>query len=74
MILVGPKGVEISYTLRFEFKATNNQAEYEAFITGLKLALVVHADKVKIQIDSQLVANYLNENFQARDEKIKAYL
>lgn len=33
-----PEGVEISYALKFEFKATNNQTEYKAFITGLKLA------------------------------------
>ncbi|KAH9698780.1 protein kinase domain-containing protein [Citrus sinensis] len=32
------EGVEVSYAVKFEFQLTNNQAEYEAFITGLGLA------------------------------------
>lgn len=63
VILESPKGEEISYALRFEFKATNNRAEYEAFIVGLKLALAIQPNKVRIQTDSQLVANHLNERF-----------
>lgn len=63
MILESPKGEEISYALRFEFKATNNQAEYEAFIVGLKLALAIQQNRVRIQTDSQLMANHLNERF-----------
>ena len=38
VILVSPEGEKISCTIKLEFKATNNQAKYEAFITELKLA------------------------------------
>lgn len=37
VILISPEGEEVSYAIKFEFKATNNQAEYVAFIAGLKL-------------------------------------
>lgn len=40
VVMHKPEGVEISYALKFEFKVTNNQTEYKAFIIGLKL---VHA-------------------------------
>ena len=37
--LEGPDGVLIDQSLRFEFKASNNQAEYEALLGGMRLHL-----------------------------------
>ena len=70
----GPEGEQISYAVKFEFAATNNQAEYEALIAGLELAKAVKADRVKIITDSQLVANHVSERFQPREEKMEQYL
>ncbi|XP_024042632.1 uncharacterized protein LOC112099511 [Citrus clementina] len=74
IVLEGPEGEEISYAVRLEFTATNNQAEYEALIAGLELAKAVKADRVKIRTDSQLVANHVSERFQPREEKMEQYL
>ncbi|GJR30381.1 reverse transcriptase domain-containing protein [Tanacetum coccineum] len=38
VILTNPEGVEFTYALRFQFEATNNEAEYEALIAGLRIA------------------------------------
>nr|GEW54138.1 reverse transcriptase domain-containing protein [Tanacetum cinerariifolium] len=38
LILTNPKEVEFTYALRFRFDATNNKAEYEALIVGLRIA------------------------------------
>ena len=38
IILVSPDGVKLSCAVRFKFKVTNNQAEYEALLSGLRLA------------------------------------
>ncbi|GJY14948.1 reverse transcriptase domain-containing protein [Tanacetum coccineum] len=37
LILTNPEGMEFTYALRFRFDATNNEAEYEALITGLRI-------------------------------------
>ena len=74
IVLEGPEGEEISYAVRLEFAATNNQTEYEALITGLELVKAVKADRVKIRTDSQLVANHVSERFQLRDGKMEQYL
>nr|GEV47853.1 reverse transcriptase domain-containing protein [Tanacetum cinerariifolium] len=37
LILTNPEGMEFTYALRFRFKSTNNKAEYEALITGLRI-------------------------------------
>ncbi|GJU07690.1 reverse transcriptase domain-containing protein [Tanacetum coccineum] len=38
LILTNPEGMELTYALRFRFKATNNEAEYKALIAGLRIA------------------------------------
>ena len=40
-------------------------------IAGLELAKAVRADRVKIRIDSLLVANHVSERFQPREEKME---
>ena len=41
--------------LRFGFKASNNEAEYEALIVGLELAKEIKVESLEIFSDSQLV-------------------
>nr|GEX12571.1 reverse transcriptase domain-containing protein [Tanacetum cinerariifolium] len=38
LILTNPDGIEFTYALRFQFAASNNEAEYEALIVGLRIA------------------------------------
>ncbi|GJW61309.1 reverse transcriptase domain-containing protein [Tanacetum coccineum] len=38
LMLIDPEGKEYTYALRFEFKTTNNEAEYEALLAGLRIA------------------------------------
>ncbi|GJX60396.1 reverse transcriptase domain-containing protein [Tanacetum coccineum] len=38
LILTNPEGVEFTYAMRFRFEATNNEAEYKALLTGLRIA------------------------------------
>ncbi|XP_057452608.1 uncharacterized protein LOC130744439 [Lotus japonicus] len=60
--------------LRFQFKASNNQAEYEALIAGLKLAIEVQIDNLLVRTDSLLVANQVNEVFQVKEPALVKYL
>jgi len=74
VIIRSPGGVEVSYAVKFKFQVTNNQVEYEAFITGLGLAHALRAERVEIRADSQLVCNQLSNQFQVREEKLGLYL
>ncbi|KAL5567702.1 hypothetical protein UlMin_024277 [Ulmus minor] len=74
IILVSPDGVKLSCAVRFKFKATNNQAEYEALLSGLRLAKEVSARHLTIYSDSQLVVSQVNSEFQAKREKMASYL
>ncbi|XP_059638806.1 uncharacterized protein LOC132281085 [Cornus florida] len=56
LIIISPEGENIAYALRFGFKVTNNKAEYEALIAGLKLAKVIGVEQLIPYTDSQLIA------------------
>ncbi|RDX90525.1 hypothetical protein CR513_27596, partial [Mucuna pruriens] len=43
VIFEGPNGILIEQSLHFDFKASNNQAEYEALLAGMRLALEIEA-------------------------------
>nr|KYP72349.1 Retrovirus-related Pol polyprotein from transposon 17.6 [Cajanus cajan] len=50
VILEGPRGITLEQSLRFRFKASNNQAEYKALLAGLRLVEDMGASKVKCNI------------------------
>ena len=61
----------LSYKLTFEF--TNNVAEYESLLLGLHALKDMGAKRVQVMGDSELVINQVNDNYQTRDTKMRAY-
>jgi len=60
--------------LKFMFKASNNEAEYEALIAGVELCYTTGADSVQAFFDSQLVVIQLNCAYEAKDDTKAAYV
>ena len=52
VLLITLEGKELSSSLRLKFRTTNNEAEYEAVIAGLRMALELGAESVDIRSDS----------------------
>nr|KYP74660.1 Retrovirus-related Pol polyprotein from transposon 17.6 [Cajanus cajan] len=46
IILESPSGITLEQSLRFSFKTSNNQAEYEALLAGMRLAAEMGATKI----------------------------
>ncbi|RDX99313.1 Retrovirus-related Pol polyprotein from transposon 17.6, partial [Mucuna pruriens] len=67
IILEGPEGVLIEQSLHFEFRASNNQAEYEALLVGMRLAWELEAKRLTAKSDSKLVTRQVNREYQMRD-------
>jgi len=59
VVLEGPNNVLIEQSLRFCFKTSNNQAEYEDIIAGLNLARDVGARKLLCKTDSKHTVGHL---------------
>ena len=74
IILEGPDRLLIEQALRFAFKASNNQAEYEALIAGMLLAKEMRAKGLLAKSESLLVTGQVTGEYQAKDPQIAAYL
>ena len=66
LILTSPDGINVEYALRFEFQASNNEAEYEAVIVGLNLAHSMEADQLEVCNDSQLVVKQIEDDYEEK--------
>ncbi|RDY12063.1 hypothetical protein CR513_03187, partial [Mucuna pruriens] len=60
-------------SLHFEFKASNNQAEYEALLAGMRLAQELEVKKLTAKSDSKLVTGQVNGEYQTRDPQLVKY-
>ena len=74
IIIITPKGIRLKHSFRLGFKASNNEAEYEAFLAGLRTVLCMGARDVEIYSDSRPVIYQVQGSFKARDSRMKAYL
>jgi ribonuclease HI len=66
IILQNGKSVVIEVSLTLFFPTSNNQAEYEAFLAGLRLAEDVRAKEIKICTDSQIIVSQVLREYQAK--------
>ncbi|GKA50021.1 reverse transcriptase domain-containing protein [Tanacetum coccineum] len=60
--------------MRFRFEATNNEAEYEALIAGLRMAEQMGVKNLQVYVDSRLVANQVNGSYVAKESGMIQYL
>ena len=63
LILVSLEGHRVHCSLRFGFKASNNEVEYEPLIIGLKLAKEMNVESLEIYSDSQLVVCQVTDEY-----------
>ena len=74
LILTYSEGIGIEYALRFGFRTSNNEAEYEAVIAGLNLAHSLEVDQLEVYSDSQLVVRQIEDTYEAKSGRIILYL
>ena len=60
VVLISLEKETLKYAVRLQFPATNNEAEYEALLTGLSLAKALGAKNLIVQADSQLIIEQVN--------------
>ncbi|XP_071719265.1 uncharacterized protein [Rutidosis leptorrhynchoides] len=61
LLLTGPNKEEHTYALRFNFKATNNEAKYEALLAGVRLAKEIGVKKLQVYVDSYQIPRSQNK-------------
>ncbi|PNX90079.1 gag-pol polyprotein, partial [Trifolium pratense] len=74
IILENENGIVIEVSLALSFPTSNNQAEYEVFLAGLRLAEDMQAKERRIYKNSQLVASQVLGEYQAKNDNFSEYL
>jgi ribonuclease HI len=73
LIFISPLGVLMEYMIQLHFPVSNNIAEYEALLNGLKIALEIGVRRLEIQWDSELVVNQVMKEENCVDPKMTEY-
>ncbi|XP_056690034.1 uncharacterized protein [Spinacia oleracea] len=69
-----PEGDSFEYAMRFNFQASNNEAEYEAFLCSIKMCKAAGAKEILALFDSQLIVSQVNGNYETRDPTMIKYM
>ncbi|KAA3481966.1 gag/pol polyprotein [Gossypium australe] len=72
-VLISPKGDYYPFTCKLDFDCTNNMAEYEACIMGLRAAIERKIRVLEVYGDSVLVIYQLKGEWETRDPKLVIY-
>jgi len=73
LLFISPLGVHMRYVIRLHFAASNNVAEYEAPVNGLKIAIELGVRRLDVRVDSQLVIDQVMKASNCHDPKMEAY-
>jgi ribonuclease HI len=66
--------LRICYAVRLEFKCTNNIAEYEVVLLGLRKLKAMGIRRVVLKSDSQVIIGHVDKSSKAKDPKLEKYL
>ncbi|KAK4404384.1 hypothetical protein Sango_0807000 [Sesamum angolense] len=60
----------MEFAIKFDFKASNNKAEYEALALGMKMAQDAGASHLTAYFDSQLIVKQVTGEYEAKDKSM----
>jgi ribonuclease HI len=73
VLLISPQGVQLNYVLQIHYKASNNGAEYEALIHGLRIAVSLGIKRLLAFGDSKVVIEQVNKEWDCVKDTMDAY-
>ena len=74
LVLVSPERITIEKSLRLNFSATNNEAEYKALLMGMMIVQKIRGKAVRVFSDSKLVVGQVRGDLEVRDSRMQEYL
>ncbi|KAL0458116.1 UNVERIFIED_CONTAM: Polyprotein P3 [Sesamum latifolium] len=74
IVITTPQGEDLEFAIKFGFKASNNEAEYEALVIGMRMAHETGARRLLAYSDSQLIVKQVEGAYEAKEENMIQYL
>jgi ribonuclease HI len=73
-VLIAPSKVRTCYAVKLDFSCTNNIAEYEALLLGLRKLKAMGIRRAVLKTDSQVISGHVDKSCKAKDPKLEKYL
>jgi ribonuclease HI len=73
ILVTSTKGKNFKYVMQMHFSASNNAAEYEALLHGLRIATTLGIHRLKVLGGSLLIVNYSNKEWSCLYDKMLLY-
>jgi ribonuclease HI len=73
VLFISPQGDHLKYILQIHYKASNNDAEYEALIHGLHIAVSLGIKQLIAYGDSKVVIDQVNKACDIKKDSMNAY-
>ncbi|XP_074266813.1 uncharacterized protein LOC141590100 [Silene latifolia] len=73
ILLISPTGEHLPVSIKLDFNVTNNAAEYEACLLGLRSTLNLGVERLLLHGDSSLVINQLTGSWKIKSESLAPY-
>ena len=70
LVLISPEKVIIEKSLRLDFSAMNNVAEYEVLLMEMAMVQRMGGKSIKVFSDSRLVVGQVKGEFETKDERM----
>jgi ribonuclease HI len=73
VLFISPQGEQLKYVLQIHYKASNNSAEYESLIHGLRIAVSLGIKRLLAFGDSKVVIEQVNKEWDCVKDTMDAY-
>jgi ribonuclease HI len=73
VIFISPYQETISLSYKLEFETTNNVAEYEALVLGMRAAKEMRIEEVSVFGDAELIIQQVRNVYQAKHPQLRSY-
>jgi ribonuclease HI len=73
VLLISPTGEQLKYILQIFWKVSNNEAEYEALLHGLRLVASLGIKRLLVYSDCAVVIDQVNKSWDRNKENMDAY-
>jgi ribonuclease HI len=74
VLFITPKGEQLKYVFQILFEVSNNEAEDESLLYGLRLAVSLGIERLLVYGDSLLVVQQVNKEWDVNKDTMDAYI
>jgi len=74
VLFISPRGEQLKYIFQILFEVSNNEAEYEVLLHGLRPAISLGIKRLLVYGDSLLEVQQVNKEWDINKETMDAYI